>query len=139
MRDGGLADFDAAGGDGLSVDFLADGDAARGIVDAEDFALAGESCEFADGAASAAADVEDREVGSDGDVGEAPIGELEVGLVHTPKCESAEPAARLLALRDGCGGSRDGCAPSADRILIVTMQFESSPSSVQSAVRLVVF
>jgi hypothetical protein len=99
LRDRAFADFDAAARDPARVGFLAGGDAGVGKIDPVDPSLSGERGQFADGAAAAAADVEDGEVRRDRDVREAPVGELGMAEIHSPQLEAAEPAGGLLALR----------------------------------------
>lgn len=84
LRDGGLLDFDAAGLDGIGVCLAGHGDAAFGVVDAINLPLRSLRGKLLNGAAAAAADVENCEVWVDFRVFQPPIGELRVRRVHQP-------------------------------------------------------
>lgn len=98
LRNGGVADLDAAEIDPSCVGSRCCGDALFGIIDAVDFPVRGEGCQLTDGPATAATYVEDGVVIVDRNVLQAPVGQPGMAGIHAPQREAAEPSRRLAAL-----------------------------------------
>ena len=82
LRDGALANLDAARLDPLFIYFTGDGDALFGMIDSVDLSLAGHGCQLAYRSAAATTDVEDPALRRDRNVRQAPVGDLGVAGVH---------------------------------------------------------